>query len=172
MQLVTRCDFRLDFENLLETKDTALLFEYWSFFLIKDILDHKLKIKSWRSIVNHSPSHLEEKIVTGLSLQYENNICLRFNCNYHGERESYSHLFCPDIVISKGDQKLIFDAKNKGEKRNRAGFYGEAEDGTIKSWKNEDINKMHAYRDAIENVIGALFSIPGKRKKFSLVMER
>ena len=81
-------------------------------------------------------------------------------------RESYSHSFCPDIVISKGDQKLIFDAKNKGEKRNRASFYGEEMgDGTITSWKNEDINKMHTYRDAIKNVVAAYIIYPGQMEK-------
>ena len=40
LQLLTRYDLPcFDFNHLLESKDTATLFEYWCFFLIKDILD-------------------------------------------------------------------------------------------------------------------------------------
>lgn len=37
LQLTSKCDFfnKDDFQNILETKDTPTLFEYWSFFVIK-----------------------------------------------------------------------------------------------------------------------------------------
>jgi predicted component of viral defense system (DUF524 family) len=57
---------------------------------------------------------------------------------------------------------LIFDAKFKGQ---RGGFYGEGEDGTISTWKDEDIDKMHTYREAIRNVSGAYILYPGEEAR-------
>jgi hypothetical protein len=171
LQLATRCDFQfIDFEKLLETKDTATLFEYWCFFLIKEILDQTRKATSLKRLVWPDPR--EEKLIQGLCIGYEGGIDLRFNWRYGGSAglqpdgtmdkssvsESYSHNFRPDIIISKGEQKLIFDAKYKGK---REGFYGEEEDGTISSCKDEDIDKMHTYREAIDKVSGAFILYPG-----------
>ncbi len=73
--------------------------------------------------------------------------------------ESYSHSLRPDIVIVKdGKEKLILDAKYKGK-----GFYGVETEGVIDSYKEEDLDKMHAYRDAIENVYGAFVLYPGNK---------
>jgi Domain of unknown function (DUF2357)/PD-(D/E)XK nuclease superfamily len=174
LQLVTHCDFDfIDFEKLLETKDTASLFEYWCFFLVKDILDHERKITSFQTLVSQDP--LEQKLGQALCIGYEGEINLWFNLSYGGscgyqpneivdknnlDSDSYSHSFRPDIIISKGEQKLIFDAKYKGK---RGGFYGESDDGTITSWKDEDMDKMHTYREAINKVFGAYILYPGTK---------
>jgi uncharacterized protein len=175
LQLTSRCDFfnKDDFQNLLETKDTPTLFEYWSFFVVKDILDAMLKIKTCRSIISDSP--LEQNLVTGICIRYEGDIVLWFNRTFRGtsgsqpgdrltcyeeNHESYSHDLRPDIVIEKNNNRLIFDAKLKGQ---RNGFYGENEDGSIGSWKPEDIDKMHCYREAINGVIGAYILYPGEK---------
>ncbi len=40
LQLVTRQDYgAMEFAELLETKDTATLFEYWCFFVVKEVLE-------------------------------------------------------------------------------------------------------------------------------------
>jgi predicted component of viral defense system (DUF524 family) len=174
MQLVSHCDFDTqDFKNLLETKDTPTLFEYWSFFVVKDILDSTRKVLSCKTVVSDEP--IEQRVNPGICIQYEGGVSLWFNrtCagsdgmqpsekldNYYFAHESYSHMFQPDIIVFKEDSLLIFDAKYKGE---RGGFYGEASDGTIQSWKNEDIDKMHTYREAIRNVIGAYIFYPGEK---------
>ena len=67
----------------------------------------------------------------------------------------------PDIVISKAGKILILDAKYKG-KQGTGTFYGEDESGGISKWKDEDIDKMHTYREAIKNVIGAFILYPGE----------
>jgi predicted component of viral defense system (DUF524 family) len=173
LQLATRCDFRLDFKNILETKDTATLFEYWCFFLVKDLLDQARKATSFETLVWRDP--LKEKLIQGLRIDYEGGIDLRFNWRYGGSaglqpngimdnylaNESYSHAFYPDIIISQGEWKLIFDAKYKGK---RGGFYGEEEDGTISSCKDEDIDKMHTYREAIDKVSAAYILYPGMKE--------
>jgi predicted component of viral defense system (DUF524 family) len=174
LQLASVCDFfnRNDFRNLLETKDTPTLFEYWSFFVIKKILDGMLKIRSCGSVV--SDNSLEQNVEDGLSIRYEDGITLFFNKTYQGTKgcqpgdslagtkessESYSHDLRPDIVIEHNNRLLIFDAKFKGE---RGGFYGDSGDETVISCKNEDIDKMHCYREAIQGVIGAYILFPGE----------
>lgn len=172
LQLATHCHFKNDdFQNILETKDTPTLFEYWSFFVVKDVLDKINKIRSCRTVVSIDP--LEQKINPGICIEYEGGISLWFNRTSRGSpgfmsseypekiitNDSYSHTLRPDIVISRGDNKLIFDAKFKGQ---RGGFYGEGEDGTISTWKDEDIDKMHTYREAIRNVSGAYILYPGE----------
>ncbi|OQB76395.1 MAG: hypothetical protein BWX92_01856 [Deltaproteobacteria bacterium ADurb.Bin135] len=175
LQLCTRCDFDAeDFKNLLETKDTPTLFEYWSFFLIKDILDGMLKNVSSKTIV--SEDQKEQKVYQGINIKYEGEVNLWFNKNCRGSsgskpgedlslyeniRESYSHNLIPDIVVSKGEKMLILDAKYKGKQRTGT-FYGEDEPGGIYKWKEEDIDKMHTYREAIKNVVGAFILYPGE----------
>ncbi len=175
LQLCTRCDFDAeDFKNLLETKDTPTLFEYWSFFNVKEILDRGgRKIKDCRSIVTDGQK--EQKIHLCTVVTYEDNIRLAFNQDYSGTtscspdddfdapgipNSSYSHKLRPDIVISKGEKMLILDAKYKG--RGTGTFYGEDESGGISKWKDEDIDKMHTYREAIRNVAGAFILYPGE----------
>lgn len=174
LQLATHCDYDdEDFKNLLETKDTPTLFEYWSFFVVKDILDRFRKVLSCRIIVPDAP--LEQRVTPGIRIEYEGGVSLLFNWTYSGSsgmlpsakpeesvnpNESYSHNLRPDIVLCKGHDLLIFDAKFKGQ---GGGFYGESEDGSISSWKDEDIDKMHTYRDAIKNVTGAFILYPGER---------
>jgi predicted component of viral defense system (DUF524 family) len=175
LQLTSRCDFfsKDDFHNLLETKDTPTLFEYWSFFVIKEILDGLLTRKSCRSIISDSP--LNQSVEPGLCITYQGGVSLWFNKTYSGSsgrqpgdsfaandesHGSYSHNFRPDIVLEKDSKLLIFDAKFKGT---RDRFYGENEDGSVTSWKDEDIDKMHCYREAIKGVTGAYILYPGEQ---------
>ena len=53
MQLLTRYQFLMeDFKNIIENKDVATLYEYWCFFIVKDILDQKYKtLKDRKSVV-------------------------------------------------------------------------------------------------------------------------
>ncbi|MFH2041030.1 MAG: DUF2357 domain-containing protein [Acidobacteriota bacterium] len=173
-QLATHCRFdEDDFKNLLETKDTPTLFEYWSFFVVRNVLDGMFSMMACETIVTDDP--VEQKVRSGIRIGYEGGVSLWFNKSCTGSpgrlpseaplgnpdiRESYSHNLRPDIVLQKDDKILIFDAKLKGR---GGGFYGESEDGTISSWKDEDIDKMHCYREAIRNVTGAYILYPGER---------
>jgi len=174
LQLSSHCDFaQFDFENLIEIKNLPTLYEYWCFFQIKTIIDSFSTIVKINKIVHETP--IEHKLSEGLCIEYGNGINLYFNKTYpessgikdlnlnqvsYQTGTSYSHNFRPDIIIEKNNQKLIFDAKYKGKRS--SGFYGENEDGTIQFWKNEDIDKMHTYREAIRNVAGSFILFPGK----------
>ena len=77
--------------------------------------------------------------------------------------ESYSHALRPDIVLMKaGRGKLILDAKYKGKNTPGAMYGEETTEGTIGRYKEEDLDKMHTYRDAIRDVYGAFALYPGE----------
>jgi len=179
LNLVTRYQFTMkDFQNLIEIKNVPTLFEYWCFFLVKDVLDLKLKTKGFEIIV--SPSETEQVVQQGIRITYEGGIALLYNAGYGGSTglslnsdsaetydyktsESYSHPLRPDVVIEKdGEKKFILDAKYKGKKE-APGFYGDEEGGTIVGYKEEDLDKMHTYRDAIKDVFGAFALYPGEK---------
>ena len=176
LQVATRYQFRLeDFRSLIEIKDVPTLFEYWCFFLVKDILDRKFRQKGIAIIVPHSEK--EQVVREGVEIAYEGDIRLVYNANCRGSggidpehgdmsdyhpSESYSHSLRPDIVIIKDHgKKLVLDAKYKGKSRS-SGFYGEEDEGCINKCKDEDLDKMHAYRDAIREVYGAFALYPGE----------
>ena len=77
--------------------------------------------------------------------------------------KSYSHPLRPDFSLHYQERILILDAKYKGE---REGFYGEKGNGLIESWKDQDIIKMHAYRDAIAGAVGAFILYLGRETVF------
>lgn len=174
LQLSSHCDFlQIDFNHLIEIKDAPTLYEYWCFFQVKTVLDGFLKPKETEQIFTKTT--VEHILSKGLVIHYENGVDLYFNQEYSGSngihnlenhtgtytfKGSYSHTMRPDIVLEKNGNRLVFDAKYKGK---RSGFYGEDDDGEVKSWKPEDINKMHTYREAISNVVGSFILYPGSR---------
>jgi hypothetical protein len=125
-----------------------------------------------------APVDSGEIIRKGAYLQYEGGPTLWFNWEATGSfglseigddlenytpRTSSSGLLKPDIVIEQGHRRLVLDAKYKGQRGN--GFYGAQDDGTIQTPKAEDLNKMHAYRDAIAGVEGAFALFPGAESR-------
>ena len=179
LNLTSRHQFAMkDFRNLIEMKDVPTLFEYWCFFIVKDLLDEKLKMTGAAPIVTDRET--QKVVQEGIRINYEGDITLLYNAGYGGSSglnlngkidetndyrpsESYSHGLRPDIVIEKaGRKKLILDAKYKG-KNGGSGFYGEEEGGTIVGYREEDLDKMHTYRDAIRNVFGAFALYPGEK---------
>jgi len=178
LQLLTRYDLPcFDFSHLLECKNTAILFEYWCFFLIKEILDKQLGKPKYYSIVIDGPH--QKTLIEGISLKYVNGLSFCFNRNYFGScgmitvdkpmieyewGKSYSQAFCPDFSLHYQNRVLILDAKYKGDREED--FYGECKEGVIESWKDEDLIKMHAYRDAVLNAVGSFILYPGKKTTF------
>jgi len=179
LNLTSRHQFAMkDFRNLIEMKDVPTLFEYWCFFIVKDILDEKLKMTGAAPIVTDREN--QRVVQEGIRINYEGDITLLYNAGYGGSSglslngkvdetndyrpsESYSHGLRPDIVIEKaGRKKLILDAKYKG-KNGGSSFYGEEEGGTIVGYREEDLDKMHTYRDAIRDVFGAFALYPGEK---------
>jgi len=176
LQLMTRYQFLLeDFRSLIEIKDVPTLFEYWSFFLVKDIMDQKFRQKGISIIVPDSDT--ERVVQEGVAIEYEDDITLVYNAIFNGSAgispgqtqmdeyrmsESYSHALRPDIVLMKASRgKLILDAKYKGKNAPGTMYGEETTEGTIGRYKEEDLDKMHTYRDAIQDVYGAFALYPG-----------
>ena len=178
LRRVSRFDFSLpDFADLIESKDTATLFEYWAFFVTKEVLDNHLGKPINASFLSRSDR--ETKVSPGITVSYPNGVALNFQARFYGSPgvsavdawteghyvwgESVSHGYNPDLVISSGRRRLLLDAKYKGE---GGGFYGnEGSDGTIVRWKDDDIDKMHTYREAIKGVEGAYAIYPGRESQ-------
>ena len=166
LQLLTRQDFQLfDFERLLDTKDSALLYEYWCFLVVKEVVDGLCGPAIDTRLVEGDAEHRD--IEEGLRIKYRKAVSLTYNLSCPGPRQrsigdSYSHTLRPDIVIQCSEALLVLDAKNKiNGKRNGDSFGKENDDHTISCAKSDDIDKMHCYRDAITGVIGAFALFPG-----------
>jgi predicted component of viral defense system (DUF524 family) len=169
-----------------DIKPVSELYEYWCFFVVRDILQELygpdkfggkgLTTESAHGLVMRLASMSDDRCCT-FEPPYEGiQIHLFFNRNFpaRAEREwgewsgSYSFLFHPDIsiAISKDDGQshwLNFDAKYKVQRSiwtNTEGKVFEASAGT-REYKQDDLNKMHCYRDAILGTRGAYILYPG-----------
>ena len=81
LQLLTRYNLPcFDFTHLLDTKNTTILFEYWCFFLIKDILDKEFGKPRHCQLVNNDQRN--QTLIDGISLEYENGLSFSFNRSY------------------------------------------------------------------------------------------
>lgn len=147
LYLMTVCDFDApDFRSILETKNIPLLYEYWCFFVLKDILDGLARPLSTGPIVVSNAC--EQKVILGYRVEYPEGVVLHYNRTYESPVESYSHDMRPDLVIHRDGRGMVFDAKFKV-----------AEDG---SFNLDDIDKMHAYRDSLKGIIGAFILYPSQ----------
>jgi predicted component of viral defense system (DUF524 family) len=152
LQLATR-HAALRFDQLIELKDVPKLYEYWCFFQVKRALEQVLLIQPKTITWLFNPQE-ETTLEVGLRLDYGDvslyydKKCVKNQSDFNG-LSSYSLELRPDIMICQGSRKLILDAKYKV-------------DTNKDDAKNEDIIKMHAYRDAINDVWGAYVLYPGK----------
>lgn len=136
----------------ISMKDLPLLYEYWCFIKINSILRKKYKLISSDFIkINNEGIVLSLKKGIGSTIVYENpNTKERFKVMYNTGTISNTVNQKPDNILSidkEGNAKsyeFIFDAKYKIDDRydykKRYGGIGP---------KEEDINTMHRYRDAI-----------------------
>lgn len=139
-----------------------------------------LQLREVRPLVKEDK--FSQSLQEGLCLHYDDGVTFCFNRTFSGSRgcdqllmteayrvnESYSLEFRPDIAIGYSGKWLLLDAKNKGE----SGFYGEEKDGLIGACKPEDLYKMHTYRDALVDVVGAFVLYPGDQIRQSSILKR
>jgi len=169
-----------DLRRIIDNKDIATLYEYWTFFKVAEILE---------SLIGGSKNALtakydEEKTFLDykIKLKYPNKINLYYNKSFSGNKPaakkgSYSVTLRPDIILEIGEKLYLFDAKFKYDFFQD--FFGEIEDseGDIldkeeqeeertKTFKKGDLYKMHTYRDAIHNVQSVWIIYPGDVFKF------
>jgi hypothetical protein len=149
--------------QFLDTKNIALLYEYWVFvkFLIELLgKDH---------IVEYTGAMVEHNSIRLGFVVKSKNVSVYFNKTYSRKNlGSYSLSFRPDIVVEikeeNGlDRRFIFDAKYKIE---RISEFLEEEVITSDSFKNEDIAKMLCYMESINTVDAAFIIYPGDKFVF------
>ena len=136
----------------LSIKELSLLYEYWCFIKINSLLKKKYKLIS-SDLLKINRNGITVSLVKGKrsSLTYENPMTNeRFTVHYNFTTASKTVNQKPDNILSMhkdGSSKsyeFIFDAKYKIDYRKEY----------IKAYntpgpKEEDINTMHRYRDAI-----------------------
>jgi predicted component of viral defense system (DUF524 family) len=159
----------------LPMKDLPQLYEYWCFLTFVEILNKEfgnsnllinqfIKYNSQNLCYTICPTH--EALV--YDIDASKKIKLFYQKSYSAEKlifdgRSYSHSLDPDLSLELfSDEKLVaiihFDSKYKLDNLN--------------DFKNEDIDKMHTYKDAILGTIGAYVLYPGNLTKSYIQEER
>ena len=184
-------------------KDIAVLYEYWLFFtlldLLKDVFD--IEPKSIAELIQPDKGHLSLNLKQGTAIAMKGvykspsrnlNIQFSYNRSFGGKKKypdggSYTTTLRPDYTLSIWPEEIKeaidaektelithihFDAKYKVNN-----FYDlvkeietEEELNNVKiderkgTFKNVDLLKMHAYKDAIRRTGGAYVLYPGEGK--------
>ncbi len=140
---------------LVDTKELSRIYEYWCYFMIIDMVEE---------LTGVSPSVFErnveknqiERLVNGLCVKFdlpEGPLSIYYNRCFTGGNESYSQTYKPDISLYVKGIWHHFDAKLKVN----------TDSNQIKSVKKEDLDKMHTYRDAIQNTESVRILYPDDR---------
>lgn len=160
-------------KELLENKALDVLYENYCYFTIADILasiyHERLDKKKFKVLKTSFSKTLEKKTNSNyFEFQGDDRLPrLRVHYNKNYTVESYSKPFDPDISIEILDEEgkisdiYVFDAKFKMSLVETGEETGEDR----KSFKYDDISKMHTYRDAIKVAHGAFVLYPGTEEK-------
>jgi uncharacterized protein len=157
-------DERDRWHALLDLKNAALLYELWCFFAVKRSLDELLGPAEKAEMFDVDSR--ERSLKWSVRLRYDDRrVEVLYNPTYSRGRGSYSLTLRPDIVVraktAGGWQALVFDAKLRFDGK-RVDALDEAEP---RDWERratrEDLGKMHVYRDALDDVLGAFVLFPG-----------
>ncbi|MBA3396025.1 MAG: DUF2357 domain-containing protein [Deltaproteobacteria bacterium] len=162
---------RTTVEKLLGLKDVATLYELWCYFAVVDAVGE---------IIGRRPDYADAMKVKdevdlgyGFRVAWNDGPSVYYNLSFTSKtpppRRSASLWLRPDIVVDikrDGQRELhAFDAKLRIDGAPPSGEVDEAADddaeATQLSFKNDDIAKMHAYRDALPHVRSARVIYPG-----------
>lgn len=148
-----------DLTRIIETKSASLLYEYWCYFEMAEQL-RRLGLRPLLGIPVGG-GEMSAALNEGIKLVFEGGVELHYNRSFSRSNPhwaSYSVPLRPDIVLKVGETLHLFDAKFRiegwaveeseveavaAENDDRAGR------ATPLWWKNADIHKMHAYKDAL-----------------------
>ncbi len=141
----------------ISVKDLPLLYEYWCFIKLNSLMKSKYRLIS-QDVIQLNGSGLTVSLMHGKAsrIRYDDEktgdqITLSYNPS---ERNLPTVSQRPDNVLSltkKGSRtryEYIFDAKYKIDPSLKGTYYHEVVSG-LPGPKEEDINTMHRYRDAI-----------------------
>ncbi len=157
----------IDLDEVVENKSIDVIYELFCFFSIVNVLAeiYNIEINNLKYIVekkNHSQSLSKKNNSNTIVYNQKNElpkIKLHYNKSYSYPM-SYSKQFDPDIsieVLNSNDEIeeiFLFDAKFKVNL-----------ESNNKKFKDDDIAKMHSYKDAIKLSKGAYILYPGNLNK-------
>jgi predicted component of viral defense system (DUF524 family) len=193
-------------------RDVAVLYEYWLFFTLLDLLSEIFEIepRSIQQLVRYEMGNLSLSLRQGSSIALKGvhrkqsrglNIQFSYNRSFGGGREypapgSYTTTLRPDFTLSIWPEQIAsareaeiqelithihFDAKYKinnfyelissskeeilTEEENDQLIKEEIEETVKGTYKNQDLLKMHAYKDAIRRTGGAYVLYPGEGRE-------
>ncbi|WP_437318177.1 DUF2357 domain-containing protein [Sorangium sp. So ce385] len=152
---------------LLDLKNGALLYELWSFFEVKRALDALLGKPESADLAETDEKR--RKVPWSARLRYRRGeVELVYNGSYRRGSGSYSVRLRPDVVVRarrpEGWKALILDAKLKFDGDRLDELEDDDPSGWDRSVTREDLYKMHTYRDAIREAVGAFVLYPGSRR--------
>jgi len=165
---------RTTVEKLLGLKDVATLYELWCYFAVIDAV---------AEVVGRRPDHADTMKVTddvgpgrGFRVAWNDGPSVYYNLSFapgkSAPRRSASLRLRPDIVVEverEGQRELhALDAKLRIDGVVSSGDGPDGDDDTEAaplSFKNDDIAKMHAYRDALPHVRSARVLYPGNEAR-------
>jgi predicted component of viral defense system (DUF524 family) len=153
--------FEDSIRTVIENRDIAELYEIWTYFRIVELIGE---------ITGSQPVSADLCDVSDYSVSLKYGACVIFN--YLGQKiavwynrsftcsngGSYSLPLRPDIVVETSDGLYVFDAKF----RLRAVDWNEETEEWDYTFQNDDICKMHTYKDAIRNVKTAVILYPNE----------
>lgn len=162
-------------------RNVATLYEYWVFLELARIVGDLCQSKpDLSSLIEASPEAISlglrrgiERCIGGIVSRRGRTyrLELHFNREFRSngtDRGSWTRTMRPDcslcitplddVAPAADNLWLHFDAKYRVTE---AGILGSVDDGPILTAKDEDLLKMHAYRDAIVRAAGAYVVFPG-----------
>jgi len=160
----------------LEVKDIATLYELWCFYEVLRCLEDILGPPAEAGVP--AANDLQENLAYDTRVAWRNGVELfynhRFSRSKSNRRRSYSLPMRPDIALWVPDQgyhlldakfKVRFIAKVDDDLEEES---QEAQNGG--KFKRVDLDKMHAYRDAIPAALSAWVLYPGtETQRFSVI---
>jgi len=135
--------------ELLEARDIAKLYELWTFFAATELMTELLGAPARADV--HEVSAFQVNVHRGFSVTWPSGETLVYNACFDQKlrRRSYSVRLYPDITLELSNGRVhVFDAKFKLKWLD----HGPQDEPRLQRntiWKDEDLYKMHAYRDAI-----------------------
>jgi predicted component of viral defense system (DUF524 family) len=149
---------QVEVQQLLEVKDIARLYELWTAFaLVDSVTTHKGPPATAARVRDDD---LSSKLGPGLVATWPDGTMVAYNATFTDsdgfEGRSWSLTLRPDCCLWSPVTGLhLFDAKF------RASASLADEDNTNADARREDLHKMHAYRDAIDQTRSAWVMYPG-----------
>lgn len=149
---------RTETTRLLEGRDMATLYEYWTFLkILEGVCNITRSNPAKRPIIRRD--ELGERLSLGMVTTLRPDLEIGFNMTFRrNNRTAYSTPLRPDVTLRVGETLHVFDAKYRLERLD-AGEIDPDDDSA--TYKRADLYKMHTYRDSISGLATAFIVYPG-----------